>query len=136
MADPVDEAIIGLRAALIADAALAALVGERVVDEPAEDIAFPYVRFGDITPVPDDTDHRLGLILQVGLIAYSRPVAGRTEAGAICAALRDALHRRPDAVAVAGYTVTEIEVQTWLVQRAGDGATYEGRLALEVHLDA
>lgn len=126
----------GLRAALVADAALAALVGNRVVDEPRPGIAFPYVRFGRLEPVSDDTDGAQGEILQVGLEVHSRPNAGRVEAGRICEAIKAALHRQPSAVTVGGFQVHEINVQTWSVDRGKDGATYEGKVALEVHLDA
>ena len=126
----------GLRAALLGDAGLAVLVGERVVDEPARDIAFPYIRFGDLTPANDDTDGTRGAIVQVGLVVHSRPDAGRLEAARICEAINAALHQAPEVVTVAGYSVCDVLVQTWTVERQNDGATYEGRLALEVHLDA
>ncbi|MDE4059770.1 DUF3168 domain-containing protein [Phaeobacter gallaeciensis] len=126
----------GLRAALVADPVLAALVDGRVVDEPRQGIAFPYVRFGRLEPVPDDTDHTEGAIVQVGLEVYSRPLSGRVEAARICEAIQAALHRKPGGVAVAGFQVCDVVVQTWAVDRGKDGATYEGRLALEVHLDA
>jgi hypothetical protein len=125
----------GLRAALLADPGVAALVGTRVVDEPQPGIVFPYVRFGQLEPVADDTDGTRGAIVQAGLVVHSRPAAGRVEAARICEAIQAALHRRPEVVTAAGHTVTEVEVQTWLVERQKDGATYEGRLALEVHLD-
>lgn len=125
-----------LRAALVADPGVAALVGDRIVDEPAEGIAFPYVRFGAIDPIADDTDGAQGAQVQVGLEAHSRPVAGRVEALAICEALNAALHRRPEVLAAEGHTVSEIEVQTWTATRAADGASYIGTLALVVSLDA
>ena len=47
MADGYMTAVMdGLRAALFADVTVAALVADRVVDEPAPAIQFPYVRFG------------------------------------------------------------------------------------------
>ena len=136
MADYITATMAGLRAALLADAGLVALVGQRVVDEPATSIAFPYVRFGRIEPVQDDTDGTLGGIVQVGLEVHSRPEAGgRTEAARICGAIRAALHRQ-DTLTVPDFTLSEIEVQTWTVERLQDGASYEGRVALQVHLDA
>lgn len=139
MADGYVTAVMaGLRAALVADAGVAAFVGGRVVDEPRPSIAFPYIRFGDLEPVGDDTDGTRGAIVQAGLEVHSRPDngTGRVEATRICEAVHAALHKRPAAVTAGGFTVTEIEVQTWLVRREKDGATYEGRIALEVHLDA
>lgn len=125
----------GLRAALVADAGVAALVGNRIVDEPRESIALPFIRFGNLEPRSDDTDGAQGAIVQTGLVVHSRPETGRVEAARICEAVKAALHRQPEAVTAAGFTVTEIEVQTWVVERMSDGATYRGRLALEVHLD-
>lgn len=125
-----------LRAALIADAGVAALVGDRVLDEPKEDAVLPYVRFGDLTKIGDDTHGTLGAIVSVGLEVHSRPVFGRTEATRICEAINAALHRQPAAVVAAGYNTVEIEVQTWVVQRQSDGASYRGALALEIRLDA
>ena len=135
MADYVSATMAGLRAALIADAGVAALVGDRGVDEPREGLAFPYVRFGLVEPTQDDTDGSTGALVQVGLEVHSRPVAGRVEAAQICGALKAALHRREDAVAVPGFTLVEIEVQTWAIERASDGASYEGVLALQMRLD-
>ena len=126
----------GLRAALIADATIGPMLPGGVVDEPQSDIAFPYVRFGNLEVVEDDTDGTLGAIVQVGLEVHSRPVAGRTEAAQICETLATALHRNAIAVWIVEYLITDILVQTWTVDRAKDGASYEGRIALEVHLDA
>jgi hypothetical protein len=39
-----------LRATLVADADLTAIVGQRIYDEPPQDVVFPYVRFNDIQP--------------------------------------------------------------------------------------
>jgi hypothetical protein len=129
----------GLRAALLADPALVALVGDRVVENPEEEISLPYVRFGLVEPVAADTDGTQGATVQVGLVVHSRPVAplsGRAEASGVCRAMRQALHRKTETVTVAGFGVSEIEVQTYVVVRGKDAATYEGRLALQVHLDA
>lgn len=124
----------GLRAALVADPTLAGLVAGRVVDEPAPDILLPYVRFGVITPTPDDTDGAAGARVTVGLEVHSRPMVGRVEAQAICEAIWAALHQRPEVVTIAGYSVTEIECQVFSVTRAADGATYAGTLSLAVDL--
>lgn len=137
MADAYDlAAMAALRAVLTADADLAALVGDRIVDEPADGIALPYVRFGAIEPRADDTDGRLGAVVGVGLEIHSRPLAGRVEAARICGAIAAALHRQPEALTLEGLTCSEIEVLTWTVGRAGDGVTYLGRMALDVSIDA
>lgn len=131
--DHASEAMAAVRAALIDDADLSALIGDRVVDESKPEIAFPYVRFGSVEVVRDDTDGALGVIVQMGLVIHSRPVAGRIEANSICAAVSNALHRAAASVSLLG--IWDLEVQTWLVERASDGASYEGRMALELRLD-
>lgn len=131
----VTAAMVGLRAALIAAPEIAALVGDRVVDEPEQDIAFPYVRFGRTEEVTDDTDNTAGALVHVGFEVHSRPSAGRIEAARICKLIKKVLHRS-ELVAVPGYSVVDVEVQTWSVHRLADGKTYEGRLALELRLSA
>lgn len=128
-------AMVGLRAALIAAPEIAALVADRVVDEPEQGIAFPYVRFGRTEEVTDDTDNTAGALVHVGFEIHSRPSAGRIEAARICKLIKKVLHRS-ELVSVPGYSVVDVEVQTWSVHRLGDGKTYEGRLALELRLSA
>lgn len=135
MADGYANAVqAGLRAALVADAGVAALVDDRVVDKPGPDIVFPYVRFGRITPTPRDTDGARGARVLVGLECHSRPLGGRVEAQAICAALWDALHRRPEVLTVAGFAVVEALCLTSAVDPGSDGASYIGTLAVQVDL--
>jgi len=123
-----------LVAHLVADAPLAALIGGRVVDEPGQ-VALPYLQIASLDVAADDTDLTTGATVQVGLVIRTRPAAGKTEAQAICGAAAKALHRRPEALNVAPFTISEIEVQTWMVQREGDGLAYTGRLAALAHMD-
>ncbi|MBY6138528.1 DUF3168 domain-containing protein [Leisingera daeponensis] len=128
---------VGLRAALVADPGVATLVGDRVVDEPGEGIHLPYVRFGRSEVSEDDAGATRGAIVQFGLEVHSRAgSAGKVEASHICEAVSSALHKRPEVVAAEGFTVTEVEIQTWYVERARNGKDHLGRLALQVHLDA
>jgi hypothetical protein len=127
---------LALIAALRAAPEVSDLVADRIVDEPADGIAFPYIRLGRIEPVADDTDGTQGALVSVGLEVHSRPTAGRVEATMICQAISLALHRKPEALAIPGLAVSEIEVQTYVVLRAPDGKSYEGTMALQVSLDA
>lgn len=131
--DHASEAMKAVRAALVDDAAVSALIAGRVVDEPKPETVFPYVRFGSVEIARDDTDGAEGVVVQMGLVIHSRPVAGRIEANKICAAISEALHRGAASVSLLG--IWDLEVQTWLVERASDGASYEGRLALALRLD-
>ena len=135
MADYVTEGWAGVRAALLSDAGVAALVADRVVDHADPDILLPYVQLGRVEPVRDDTDGTTGAQVTMGLICHSRPpYGGQTEANLICEAISDALHRQPEAVTVTGLVVMDVQVLTWAVTRRGDGVTYEARLALDLML--
>lgn len=134
--DEITGTMKALRAALLSDVDLVSIIGDRIVDEPKPDITFPYIRFGVIAPQSDDTDNTVGSIVQVGLEVHSRPNAGRFEAAQICSRIKRVLHRRPDLLEYSEFDVCDLLVQTWSVDRAKDGASYEGRVALEIHLDA
>ena len=82
----------GLRAALIGDLGVTALVTDRVVDEPRDDVAFPYVRIGRMEKQGDDTDHTRGALVRVAVKIHSRPKSGKVEATRICEAIEAALH--------------------------------------------
>ena len=127
----------GLIAALLADPGVTGIVGDRVVDEPGEGIGFPYIRLGRLEPVADDTDGTLGALVQAGLVVHSRPgqSGGRVEAARICEAIQAGLHRS-ETLICDGFSVVDVEVQTWAVDRARDGKSYEGRVALTVRLSA
>lgn len=129
-----------LKGALISENSISSLVEGRVADEPPQGFALPFIRFGQTEMVQDGTDGTQGALVQVGLVVHSRPSAGRIEASKICEELEAYLHQRPEVLApgyaAVGLSISEIEVQTWAVSRARDGKTYEGRVALEISLDA
>lgn len=87
-----------LVAALKGDSGVAALVGSRIVDEPVQDIAFPYIRIGNFQTV--DAGHGCGEAaceLFVDIHGWSRPGSGwafpgRTGAHKLAGAIRAALH--------------------------------------------
>lgn len=49
-----------VRAALVADSNITALVSTRVYDEPPQNVTYPFVRFGDLQPRSMDTDDATG----------------------------------------------------------------------------
>lgn len=126
----------GLRAALRADPDLTALISGRVVDEPRKNQAFPYVRFGRIDVKSDDTSGHIAYSVTIGLEAHSRPIAGRVEATAICEAMSELLHRKPEAVTLAGFNLWDLQAQAMSATPASDGASYVGVLALRLKFDA
>lgn len=120
----------GIRAALVADAGVAALVGARVYDEPPSDAVLPYLRFGDINPFASDTDSTEGAEVQIGLEAHSRAVAGRVEAVRVVEAVKDALHRQEASVTVAGFNLVELIFQTYAATRDPEGRGYTATISL------
>lgn len=124
----------GLRAALVADANVTALVGQRIYDEPPEGVVFPYIRFGDFEPTSEDTDTTEGAFVNFGIEVHSRPGAGRVECASITETVREALHRQEEAVSVAG--LVELIWLTHAVTRASDGASYVGTLAFRALIES
>lgn len=137
MADDIASAVLlAARAVLLADADLVAEVGQNVLDEPRDNLAPPYIRFGSLEPARDDTDGCLGWSVTMALHVYTRPGAGRISAQRICGRVSDILHRDPDAWSVPGFTVWEVEATGFSVERQADGKTYEGTILVVVSLTA
>ncbi len=125
----------GLRAALVANSDVTDLVSSRVYDEPPQDVVFPYLRFGEITPVAFDTDTLEGSLVSVSLEANSRSASGRVEAARIVEAVKAALHRQETAVTVTGFTLVELIFQTFSVTRDAEGRGYTAVIALQAMLE-
>ena len=125
----------GLRAALVANVGVTALVSTRIYDEPPQNVVFPYLRFGDITPNAADTDTTVGVSVDVSLEANSRSASGRVEAVRIVEAVRAALHRQETSVTVTGFTLVELIFQTHSVTRDPDGRGYTAVIALRALLE-
>jgi len=125
----------GLRAALVANSDVTDLVSTRVYDEPPQDVVFPYLRFGEITPVAFDTDTLEGSLVSVSLEANSRSASGRVEAALIIEAVKAALHRQETAVTVTGFTLVELIFQTFSVTRDAEGRGYTAVIALQAMLE-
>ena len=125
----------GLRAALAADAGVAALVSGRIYDEPPQNVTFPYIRFGDITPNAFDTDTALGASVDISIEVHSRSASGRVEAARIVEAVRAALHRQEASVTVAGHTLVELIFQVFSVTRDDEGRGHTAVIALQAMLE-
>lgn len=125
----------GLRAALVADAGVSALVGARIYDEPPQNVTFPYIRFGDIEPGAFDTDTIEGSLTGISIEAQSRSASGRVEAVRMVEAVRDALHRQEPSVTVAGHTLVELIYQTYSVTRDNEGRGYTAVISLQAMLE-
>ena len=80
----------GLRAALVANSDVTALVSTRVYDEPPQTPTFPYVRFLAIEPLAFDTDTTEGSLVTVTFECHSRSASGRVEASRVAEAVKAA----------------------------------------------
>ena len=121
-----------LRTVLLADTDLAALISTRLYDEPPENVVFPYVRFGNITPNTNDTDGTENATVSFLIETYSR-TTGRVEASQIAEAVRAALHRNEAPVTAAlasdGFRAIEIVCNNYFIDRDDSvGRGYTGRV--------
>lgn len=78
-------------ATLKADADVAALVSDRVWDEPDQAPTYPFVEIGDANGDPFDADGMVGWEAVIAIRCWSR-APGRVEARRIMAAIKAALH--------------------------------------------
>lgn len=141
MTEPVDLAMQGaLVATLRADGPLGVLIGDRIVDEPDQDIVFPYLRIFGIEVARADTDDTLNFELTIAIRAYSRDMAngggGKVEARRILGAVRDALHRAETALAPAGWRVVEIIELSAVYDEDADGKSIEGKAVYAALVEA
>lgn len=136
MSDPLGiEMQRAFTAAMEADAALSALVGDRIYDRVPSAAAFPYVAFGDYQEQPDKADCIDGRECHLTLHVWSRAV-GAAEAKRILAALND-LFDGNEALEIGGQTVAAIELESSIASADPDGLTTHGvaifRLLTEPH---
>ena len=125
----------GLRAALAADTDVTAIVSSRIYDEPPQNVSFPYVRFGDITPAAFDTDTIEGALVTVSIEGHSRSPSGRVEAAQMVEAVKAALHRQELSVTVQGHTLVELIFETFSVTRDAEGRGYTAVIVLQAMLE-
>lgn len=125
----------GVRAALVADAGVTALVSSRVYDEPPQDVVFPYLRFNTIDPSAFDTDSTEGAEVDLSLEAHSRSASGRVEAVRIVEAVQAALHRQEASVTVTGFNLVELIFQGISVTRDRDGRGYTAVILFQAMLE-
>lgn len=129
-----NEILAGLVAALAANAALVALVGGRIYDEPPTSAAHPFVRVGNINlqALRSDcaTDHDVLFSIEV----HSRPDSGRVEAARIAGAVRDALDDAP--FSVDGWVCEWCLYQTQAAFMTDDGQTYIATVAFSAAISA
>jgi hypothetical protein len=133
-----DGPALALQAALVArlraDAAVAALVGARVHDEPPQAVALPYLRIKAVGLDPLRMDGHTDWRLTVALEAHSRPVAGRVEATKIAEAVVTCLDGA--ALTVAGFACDWCWFVTQAAGPAADGRSHVATTVFDVALSA
>ena len=118
-----------IRAAVIADAGVKAVLGEpaRVHDDHPPDPTFPYATFGGFQSRPADSSAQAAIEHVVTLHVWSRH-GGRAETLDALGALRAALHDQT--LALTGQRLVLLHATFTDVFRAGDGQTTHGILRL------
>jgi hypothetical protein len=117
----------GVRATLVANSGVTALVVARVYDEPPQNVTYPFVRFGDIQPRSMDTDGSTGADVTFNIEAYSQ-TTGRVEATQIAEAVRTALHRQEGSVSLTGFNLIEMRCETYVVDRDREGRGHNANI--------
>jgi hypothetical protein len=125
----------GLRAALISNLGVSAIVSTRIYDEPPQPVAFPYIRFVSIAPNAFDTDTTLGSLVDLRIEAHSRSASGRVEATQMAEAIRAALHRQEESVVVAGHNLVELIFEGIFVTIDTDGRGHTAVVLLQAMLE-
>jgi hypothetical protein len=115
-----------IRAAALDDAAVQALLGQRLYDDPPPEVVFPYVTIGRESR-PIDSSAREAIEHAVTLHVWSRH-GGRAETLDVIAALRGCLHNA--SLDVADRRLVLLLAQFTDVFRSGDGRTTHGVLRL------
>jgi len=124
---------VALVALLEADAGIAALVSERIYDEPPQPVMRPYIKIGDIEPRPVRSSCGKAANVVFGIEAYSRPNSGRIEATRCAEAVVSALDGA--ALDVVGYRTVYCRWLTQTVESDGDGVGYSAIIVFETLLD-
>jgi len=124
----------GIRAALVANSGVTALVSTRVYDEPPQNVTYPFVRFGDIQPRSADTDGSTGAEVTFNVETYSQ-TTGRVEATQIAEAIRTALHRSEGSVTLSGFNLIELRCETYVVDRDREGRGHNGNVIFSAILE-
>lgn len=120
--------------ALVADAAVGALVGDRIYDGVPSNAEFPYVSFGVSQQVTDDMDCIDGEQQYLQIDAWGRS-QGRTRiCKDIVAAVKGALHQQ-DLDLANGHALANLQVESIRVFLDSDGITAHGVISLRADVE-
>ena len=118
---------------LKADAAVTAIVGQKVYDKPPASVAAPYVSIGPSDYVPDDADCVDGRIETLQLDCWSQAQDGQREVKELTGAVKKSLHRYAGSLAVGALTSLEV-VQVRHLEDP-DGITLHGIVVVEAMIE-
>lgn len=125
-----------ITAALRADAAVGALIGDRIFDRPAAGVVYPYARFGPADTVLRASDDCLDDRIEVIQIdVFSASLAGKAEAKAICETILAALTGLEDAVELAAGALVSLRASGLRVFDSPDGRSVQGVITLEAETE-
>ena len=110
-------------AALVADAGVGALVGDRIHDAAPRNAVFPYVGIGDVQTADWSTGTERGAEHRLTLHAWSR-TPGKAEALAVLEAVRAALDDA--ALDLDGHALVSLRFDWASAARDPDGLTWHG----------
>jgi len=132
---PWDDLHIALIARMSAASVITSEVGDRIYDEPPQDVRPPYVRIGrsDLRPfrTSGKRAHDIGFSIEV----HSKPVAGRDEAWRILNAVIATLDDGQETLALDDHRAAWVDLLSADVSRRTDGETYLGIAVFEAVLD-
>lgn len=125
MSDPDSEVQKLIFEALLADAAIAVLVGTRIYDRMPSDGQYPCICFGPSDTVPDDVQGLVADEITIQLDIWSQDNGRLHPCKAITGAVKSALHYAPLSLP-APYALVQIWVHSIRMMLDADGATAHG----------
>lgn len=119
--------------ALVADAGVGALVGDRIYDGAPTGAQFPYITFGPADSVGEDLQCITARTESVQLDVWSRDQGRMHPCKAICDAVKDALHLANLSLTVNALVLIRVDGVRVFLDR--DGITAHGVVTVEAELE-
>ncbi|MDI3335868.1 DUF3168 domain-containing protein [Defluviimonas aestuarii] len=118
---------------LKADAAVAAIVGQKVYDKPAATVSAPYLSIGPSDYVPEDADCIDGRTETVQIDCWSEAQDGKREVKALADAVKKALHGYAGTLTIGA--LVSLEAKLVRVLDDPDGITLHGVVQVEALIE-
>jgi hypothetical protein len=124
MNDSSNALIAAIRSRLLEDPVIAAVVDDRVFDDPLETVAFPWIQIGDTQVIQFEGMCTHGVQVFLSIHVWVRDAWAGDVMRDLCSAIYQSLHRQT--FPVAGHTLQLLEHQTTRTLRDPDGKTRHG----------